>query len=330
MLITGGTGMLGGVFAEHLITHYGVKHLLLVSRRGLAAAGAAQLHQRLTQLGAQVNISACDLTNPTELAAALDGIDAAHPLGAVIHTAGVVDDAVLSKLTAAQVDSVLAAKADTAWYLHQLTADKDLSAFVMFSSAAGVLGNPGQANYAAANAFLDALAHHRHRHHLPALSLAWGYWQTPSAMTAHLDIKDQARFARTSMVPITTTQGLHLFDTALAGQQPSLIPLPLNRQTLTRQARQHQLGPIWSALTTVRPQAHSGAPALATQLAHQTPDQQLHTLTKLITTTTATVLAHPDPTTIDADRPFKDLGIDSLTALELRNNLAQHTGLTLP
>ncbi|ORB98715.1 hypothetical protein B1T48_28515, partial [Mycobacterium persicum] len=278
VLITGGTGMLGGVFAEHLVSHYGVGHLLLVSRRGLGAPGAVELHQRLTQLGARVTITACDLTDPAELSAVLDGIEAAHPLGAVIHTAGVVDDAVISELTTAQVDRVLAAKADTAWYLHELTAGKDLSAFVMFSSAAGVLGNPGQANYAAANAFVDALAHHRHRRQLPALSLAWGYWQTPSAMTAHLDPKDQARFARTGMLAITTAQGLQLFDTALAGQQPSLIPLPLNRQTLTRQARQHQLAPILSALTTVRPQAHSPASTVMAQLAGQSAAQQRQTV----------------------------------------------------
>ena len=148
---------------------------------------------------------------------------------AVIHTAGVLDDAVISELTGEQLDAVLAAKADTAWHLHQLTAEQDLDAFIVFSSAAGVLGAPGQANYAAANAVLDALAHHRHRHQLPATSLAWGYWQTPSGMTAHLGATDQARLTRSGLAPITTEHGLALFDTALTHQQPALIAAPAQR-----------------------------------------------------------------------------------------------------
>ena len=173
VLITGGTGMLGGVFAEHLVTGYGVRHLLLVSRRGPGAPTAGHLQQRLSGLGAQVAISACDTSNPAELAALLAGIPARHRLTAVIHTAGILDDAVISELTGEQLDTVLAAKADTAWHLHHLTADADLDAFVLFSSAAGTLGAPGQANYAAANAFLDALAHH-HRPAPPAWPGATG------------------------------------------------------------------------------------------------------------------------------------------------------------
>ena len=151
------------------------------------APGADELQQRLTGLGAHVAITACDTSNPAELAAALDTIAASHPLTAVIHAAGVLDDAVVTDLTPEQLDTVLAAKADAAWHLHRLTADRDLAAFVLFSSAAGILGSPGQANYAAANAFLDALARHRHHTQLPATSVAWGYWQTPSGMTAHLN-----------------------------------------------------------------------------------------------------------------------------------------------
>ena len=227
VLITGGTGMLGGIFAEHLLTGYGVRHLLLVSRSGPAAPGAGDLQQRLTGLGAQVSITAADTSNPAELAAALEALPAGHRLTAVIHTAGVLDDAVITELTGEQLDAVLAAKADSGWYLHQLTADMDLDAFIVFSSAAGVLGSPGQANYAAANAVLDALAHQRHHHQLPATSLAWGYWHTPSAMTAHLSSIDQTRLTRAGLTPLTTEQGLALFDAALTQQQPALIPSPL-------------------------------------------------------------------------------------------------------
>ncbi len=331
VLITGGTGMLGGVFAEHLITRYGVRHLLLVSRRGPTAPGATDLAHRLTALGAQVTLTAADTADPTQLGAVLQSIPTAHRLTAVVHTAGVLDDAVVTELTGQQLHTVLTAKADTAWHLHHLTADTDLAAFVLFSSAAAILGNPGQANYAAANAVLDALAQHRHRHHLPATSLAWGYWHTPSAMTAHLQAADQARLTATGMTPISTDHGRALFDTALTHHQPCLIPAPLNTATLTRQARQATLPVILSALTTTRPRAATAGPdTLTAQLATQTIEQRLATLTALVTHTTAAVLAHPDPGALDPDRPFKDLGIDSLSALELRNTLSTQTGLTLP
>ena len=315
-------------FAEHLVTRYGIKHLLLVSRRGPDAPGADELQQRLAGLGAHVAITACDTSNPAELAAALDTIDAGHPLTAVIHAAGVLDDAVVTELTPQQLDAVLAAKADAAWHLHRLTADRDLAAFVLFSSAAGILGSPGQANYAAANAFLDALARHRHHTQRPATSVAWGYWQTPSGMTAHLNTADLTRLTSTGLTPITSEHGLALFDAALTSQQPNLLASPLNTAALTRRARHNTLDPMLSALVTSRRQAATASPrTLAATLAGQTPQQRLETLTAMVTATTAAVLAHPDPAALDPDRPFKDLGIDSLTALELRNTLNQHTGL---
>ncbi|MDC9008228.1 type I polyketide synthase [Mycobacterium marinum] len=313
-----------------MIARYGARHLLLVSRSGPDAPGADDLHQRLTQLGAQITITACDASDPTALAAVLANIPREHPLRAVIHTAAVIDDAVVTELTVEQLDMVLAAKADTAWHLHRLTADINLDVFVVFSAAAAVLGAPGLANYAAANAFLDALAHHRHHHGLPATSLAWGYWQTPG-IAAHLDTVSQARFTRNHLIPITTEHGLALFDAALACQQPNLVPAPLNTHTLARQARQGVLPAILSSLITTRRHATIGSvETLTAQLATQTPEQQLATLTRLVTTATAAVLAHPDPATLEPDLPFKDLGIDSLSALELRNTLTRDTGASLP
>ncbi|MCV7076855.1 type I polyketide synthase, partial [Mycobacterium szulgai] len=328
VLITGGTGMLGAVFAEHLVMSHGMRHLRLVSRRGPDAPGAAELQQKLTELGAEVTISACDTSNRAELAALLESIPTRHRLTAVIHAGGVLDDAVVTELTGAQLDTVLTAKADAAWHLHELTSDYDLAAFVLFSSAAGTLGNPGQANYAAANAFLDALAHHRPA----ATSLAWGYWQGESGMTAHLGAVDQARVTRTAWTPISTERGLALFDAALAHQQANLLPAPVDPRSLSQLAQRHALPPILSALTNTRPHAATTASpqTLSARLASQTPEQRRQTLTDLVVASTATVLAHPDPAGLDPDRPFKDLGIDSLTALELRNALTQHTGLALP
>jgi mycoketide-CoA synthase len=331
VLITGGTGMLGAIFAEHLVTRHGIEHLLLLSRSGPDAPGAGELQQRLARLGAQVAIAACDTSDPAELAAALDTIPACHPLTAVIHAAGVLDDAVVTDLSPQQLDAVLAAKADAAWHLHHLTADRDLAAFVLFSSAAGILGSPGQANYAAANAFLDALACHRDHTQRRGTSVAWGYWQTPSGMTAHLNTADVTRLTSTGLTPITSEHGLALFDAALASQRRNLLASPFNTGALNRRARNGTLDPILSALAHSRPQAATASPrTLVASLATQTPQQRLATLTAMVNASIAAVLAHPDPDALDPDGHFKDLGIDSLTALELRNTLSQRTGLTLP
>nr|WP_304528657.1 type I polyketide synthase [Mycobacterium sp. E2327] len=331
VLITGGTGMLGALVAEHLVTGYAIKNVLLLSRSGPNAPGADQIRQRIERLGAQVAITACDTSNRADLAAALDAIAAEHPLTAVIHAAGILDDALVTDLSPEQLDAVLAAKADAAWHLHRLTADHDLAAFVLFSSTAGILGSTGQANYAAANAFLDALARHRHHTQRQATSVAWSYWQTPSGMTAHLGAADVTRLASTGLIPITNEHGLALFDATLISQQPNLLASPFNAGVLNRLARHSRLNPMLSGLVTSRPQAANASPrTLAATLAAQTPQQRLDTLTAMVTASTAAVLAHPDPGALDPDRPFKDLGIDSLTALELRNSLNRHTGLTLP
>ena len=330
-LITGGTGMLGAIFAEHLVTRYGVKHLLLLSRRGPDAPVAAELRERLAGLGAEVAIVACDSSNSAELSSVLGSISEKHPLTVVIHAAGILDDALLTDMSAEQLDAVLSAKADAAWHLHRLTTDRDLAAFVMFSSAAGVLGSPGQANYAAANAFLDALAQHRHRTNLPATSMAWGYWQTQSGMTAHLATADLARLTSTGLTPLTAEQGVALFDAALASHAATVMASPISAVALARLARQHMLDPMLSGLTHVRPRAAAASPrSLVTRLVGASPAQRLSTLVEIVTATTASVLAHPDPVTLDPDRPFTDLGIDSLTALALRNTLTQRTGLVLP
>ena len=330
-LITGGTGTLGAIFAEHLVTRYGVKHLLLLSRRGPDAPGTAELREKLVGLGAEVAIVACDSSNPAELTTVLGSISENHPLTVVIHAAGILDDALLTDMSAEQLDAVLSAKADAAWHLHRLTTGSDLAAFVMFSSAAGVLGSPGQANYAAANAFLDALAHQRHQTNRPATSMAWGYWQTQSGMTAHLATADLTRLASAGLTPLTAEHGVALFDAALASHAATVVASPISTITLARLARQHMLDPMLSGLTHVRPRAAAASPrSLATRLAGESPAQRLSALTEIVTATIASVLAHPDPASLDPDRPFQDLGIDSLTALALRNSLTEQTGLVLP
>jgi mycoketide-CoA synthase len=177
VLITGGTGMAGAAVARHVVATHGVRELLLVSRRGLDAPGAAELVAELTDAGANVRAVAADVSDRDALGKVLAGIDHHRALSAVFHTAGVIDDAVVTSLTPDRVDTVLRAKVDAADHLHELTRDLELSAFVLFSSMAGLVGGSGQANYSAANAYLDALAAARRSAGLPAMSLAWGLWE---------------------------------------------------------------------------------------------------------------------------------------------------------
>ncbi|WP_219070955.1 beta-ketoacyl reductase, partial [Candidatus Mycobacterium methanotrophicum] len=180
VVITGGTGMAGSALARHVVVNHGVRQLVLVSRRGPDAPGASELVAELGAAGARVSVVACDAADREALAKVLADVSVQYPLSAVIHAAGVLDDAVVTSLTPQRVDAVLRAKVDAAWNLHELTRDAGVSAFVMFSSMAGLVGSSGQANYAAANSFLDGLAVHRRADGLPAISLGWGLWDQSS------------------------------------------------------------------------------------------------------------------------------------------------------
>src|SRR4029079_14534225 len=236
---------------------------------------------------------------------------------------------VIDSLTPHRIDTVLRAKVDAAWHLHELTRHLDLTALVLFSSLAGIIGAPGQANYAAANTFLDALATHRHAAGLPTLSLAWGLWEQPSAMTAQLGQPDQARLHRRGLTAMTPTQALELFDTALTANRPVLIAARLDLATLTHTPSLPTL--FNKVITRRRPTTtpHNPTTALTQRLAELTPTAQHNLLTELITEHLATILGHPHPNTINTGDTFADLGMDSLTALELRNQLKTPTGLTL-
>lgn len=228
VLITGGSGMLAGLIARHLVAEHGAKRLILASRRGMAADGAPRLRDELTALGAQVEVVACDAADREALGALLAGIPVDAPLTGVVHTAGVLDDGLIGELTPERTESVLRPKVDAAWNLHELTQHLDLSAFVLFSSASGVLGAPGQANYAAASTFLDALAEHRHAHGLPALSLAWGLWSERSDLTRKLTETDLRRMSREGLPPMSSEQGVALFDVVGAAETPVVIPVALD------------------------------------------------------------------------------------------------------
>ncbi len=336
VLVTGAGGALGGLVARHLVTAHGVRNLLLVGRRGADAPGLADLATELRGRGARVDVEACDVADRDALAALLAGIPADRPLSAVVHAAGVLDDGTVESLTPARMRHVLRPKVDAALHLHALTRDLPLSAFVLFSSASATVGNAGQGNYAAANAFLDALAQHRRALKLPAQSLAWGLWERRSTMTGTLTAADLRRMSRGGTAAIGSEEGLALFDAALTLDEPLLVPVRIDLARLRAAARTAQVPALLSALVpgTVRRPA-SGADAaeadsLRRRLTGLPPEERLATLLDLVRSRGADILGHGGAGSIDPDQPFKDLGFDSLTSVELRNRLGAATGRRLP
>ncbi|MCC3770770.1 type I polyketide synthase, partial [Streptomyces sp. UNOC14_S4] len=323
---------LGALLARRLVTGHGARHLLLTSRRGPAADGAGELAAELTALGADGRIEACDAADRTALAALLATVPDTHPLTAVIHAAGAIDDAALHALTPDRLDRVLRPKTDAAWNLHELTRELDLAEFVLFSSMAGTFGGAGQANYAAANAFLDALAHHRRSRGLAATSLAWGLWAEASGMTGHLDRADLDRIARTGVAALETDHALALYAAARTADRPSVLPARLDLAALRDAGH---LPALLRDLVRPRPRRAATGPdpdaaSFAQRLARLPEDRRRQTLSALVRQETAAVLGHATPDAIGRERPFKALGFDSLTAVELRNRLAAATGLRLP
>ncbi|MBO3747330.1 SDR family NAD(P)-dependent oxidoreductase, partial [Streptosporangiaceae bacterium NEAU-GS5] len=333
VLITGGTGTLGGLFARHLVTTQGVRHLLLVSRRGPDAPGAADLVAELARLGADATAAACDVTDRAALSALLATIPADRPLTGVVHAAGILDDGLVSTLTPERLDAVLRPKLDAAWNLHDLTRGLGLSAFVLFSSIMGTIGNAGQGNYAAANVFLDALAQHRRAIGLPATSLAWGFWDQRSGMTGDLSDADIERMARTGLRPLPSDEGVALFDAAFAGGEVTATLAALDMDRLRARAEQASLPEVLRGLVRARRTAAAvtaTGSALADRLAGRPAEEIDRELLDLVCSHTATVLGHAGAGAVRPDVAFREHGIDSLSAMELRNRLNDVTGLRLP
>ncbi|RSD10704.1 type I polyketide synthase [Amycolatopsis eburnea] len=317
VLVTGASGVLGGLVARHLAREHGVRRLVLLSRRGADAPGAEELAADLAAAGTEAVFAACDAADRDRLAEVL----AAHRVSAVVHAAGVLDDGVVEALTPERLDAVLRPKAVAARNLDELTGD--LKAFVLFSAAAGTTGGSGQGNYAAANAYLDALAQRRRAAGQPAVSLAWGLWAEASGMTGHLDDRARDRLGRSGVRPLETAHGLALFDRAVVAGPAALVPITLDAAALRRQAADGTVSPLFRGLfPPVRRTAAAGGHALA-ELTEEA-------LVELVRTQVAAVLGHASAQAVDPGRAFKDLGFDSLTAVDLRNRLAAATGLRLP
>ncbi|MBX9363034.1 type I polyketide synthase [Streptomyces sp. WAC04114] len=337
VLITGGTGELGALLARHLVTEHGARRLLLTSRSGPSAPGAAELTAELRRLGADVTVAACDVSDREALAGLLGTIPAEHPLTAVVHTAGVLDDGVVTSLTPERLDTVLRPKADAALHLHELTEGVGLKAFVLFSSVAGTLGSPGQGSYAAGNTFLDALAQHRAAQGLPATALAWGMWQPGGGMAGTLGAADLKRMERYGVLAISPDQGTALFDAACANGRPVLVPVRLDRKALRGSAQ--PLPPLLRGLVrgTARRSASAApatgvtaGPTLHDRLAGLAGAERSKAVTEAVSAAVAGVLGHDSADAVDPETSFRDLGFDSLTSLELRNAVNRATGLRLP
>ncbi|MDN3028466.1 type I polyketide synthase [Streptomyces sp. S.PB5] len=337
VLVTGGTGGVGSLVARHLVAEHGVRSLLLASRRGPAAEGVPQLVADLEDAGATVRVVACDIADRDAVAELLADMPPRHPLTAVVHAAGVLADGTVESLTAESVDHVLRAKVGGALTLHELTKDRPLSAFVQFSALAGTLGNGGQANYAAANAFLDGLAAHRRASGLPGTSLCWGWWEQSSGMTGELDQADFSRLRRMGIAAMPTAEALDLFDAACALDKPVLVPARVDVAALRNKSGDELPLLLRDLAGTGRPRRgragtgkESGALDLTAKLAGLPADEAQTAVLDWLRDQVAVVLGHPSGTVVDADQQFTQLGFDSLTSVELCNRLAAATGLRLP
>ncbi len=301
VLITGGTGTLGGLLARHLVTAHGVRRLVLVGRRG----HAPELHDELTALGATVTVAACDVADRAELAELLG----AHQPTIIVHAAGVLDDGVVMSMRQDRLDAVLRPKAEAALALHELTEDLPLKSFVLFSSAAATVGSAGQANYAAANAVLDALACHRRARGLPAVSLAWGLWEERSDMTRHLD---------STAGELSTKEALALFDAAVGLTDPVLVP--------TRIDLYGQTGPLLRELVS-RPETPDGSLRRLLDLLGE-PERE-RALLDLVLDKVAVTLGHDGTDELSPNSGFLEMGVDSLAAIRVRNHLGEALDLRL-
>jgi acyl transferase domain-containing protein/acyl carrier protein len=334
VLVSGGTSGVGALVARHLAAEHGARHLLLLSRSGGDAAGAAELRAELETLGCAVEIRACDVGDREQLKSAIEQVPDAHPLGVVVHSAGILDDGLLGLITPEQVDRVFAPKVDAAWHLHELTQELELSQFLLFSSAAGILGGAAQATYSAANAFLDALAAHRQAQGLPGMSMAWGAWDQRSRLAGELDdtVFSQAQAQireRLGAAPMPPEQGLGLFDAARAVGDPLMVPSPFDLAVLRSQARTGTLPAVLRGLVRVPERRAREEGSLARRLLEAPEEEREAVVLELVRAQAASVLGYASSADVDPDRPFKDLGFDSLGAVELRNRLVAVTGMRL-
>ena len=331
-LITGGTGYLGAQVARHLVAEHGVRNLLLTSRRGGGAPGAAQLTAELAELGATVEIAACDVSDRAALAKLIEEIPEGAPLRTVIHCAGVVGRGLVATLSADGLYETLAAKVDAAWHLHELTEPLDVSAFMLFSSAAGVLGSPLHGGYAAANVFLDALAQARAARGLPGLSIAWGLWDSTEGMGGDLRQAAGEMVARSGLRVIAPGEGMQMLDAACACAEALVVPLPIDVEVLRANGETGVLPPMFRGLAGLPQRVADVAEgeSLAQRLAGVPAQERAAVLLEAVLEQVGTVLGEVPPGGVDSDTSLLELGFNSLSAVELHNRLLAMTMLPIP
>jgi NADPH:quinone reductase-like Zn-dependent oxidoreductase/acyl carrier protein len=330
VLVTGASGALAGLFARHLVLARGVRNLLLLSR----GPARPELIAELTELGAAVRWAACDVADRDALARVLAGIAPQHPLTGVFHLAGALADGVIESLTTDSLDAVMAPKAVGAWNLHTTTLDAPLTDFVVFSSVAGTLGTAGQGNYAAANAFLDALVSYRRGRGLPGSSWVWGMWENfGSAMTGRLSEVDRARLRTLGLAAITAEQGTRMFDAGTELGSAVLVAAAVAASDpAAAQAVSPLLRPLLAAPARRRaaPDTPTATVSFTDRLAGLDPVAARDELARLVGRNVAAVLGYDTDVAPPVATPLRDLGFDSLAGVELRNRLNSRTGLRTP
>lgn len=338
VLVTGGVGGLGKFISRWLVTEHGVTDLLLTSRRGLDTSGATDFVAELAELGATTEVIACDVADPDSLAKVMGVFDQNRPLRGVVHTAGVLDDGMLDTMTDDSIDTVFAPKVDGAWNLHRMTRDLELDFFVMYSSVSGIMGTLGQGNYAAANSFLDALAYHRKSKGLPATSVAWGAWDG-EGMATDLSDADKARFSRQGMDPLSPEEGLELFDLCVSRDEPMAMAAAFDMGRLQRTFEEQTGGDVPALYRTIFKGAGAdgqqstggkGDAGLRKALGMAQPEDYAGIMLQTIKEEVAKVLEFASPDDVDVSLGLQDIGLDSLTAVLMRNQLGDVTGLALP
>ena len=333
VLITGGLGDLGRRVGKWMACTHGVRDLVLTSRRGMDSPEADAVVHELAELGARATVMACDSADRDCLASVMALFGEDRPLRGVVHASGVLDDGALTALTADRFDAVYRPKLDGAWHLHQLTQDMELDLFMMFSSIASVMGGPGQGNYAAANAFLDALAHLRRARGLPATSVAFGPWEG-GGMAAGLSEVDRTRFAQLGLDMLAPEEGLELLELAVKSGRPLTMSAALDLHRVQRYFEERGgIPPLLRSLLSSNAGGHGragGGVDLRKLLSEAAPEEHAAVVLATVQGEVAKTLGFASPDDVDVNLPLQDIGIDSLTAVLMRNQLADLTGLALP
>ena len=328
-LIAGGTGALGGHVARWMADH-GARNLLLTSRRGSSAPGCAERLRELERAGVRVRVARCDVSDRDQVTALVDGLLATEPpLRGVVHAAGVLDDGVLAHQDWRRFTRVLAAKVEGAWNLHEATRDSNLDFFVCFSSAASLLGSPGQANYAAANAFLDALAHHRRSAGLPALTVNWGAW-AEAGMAAELSDVNRRRLAALGLGEIAPEDGVRVLGELLGSSAVQVGVFPIRWSRFLQQFRKDTFPRFFARVAEGVMSTDVKVEKDILETLRQAPVVEREGLVvDYVDRQVAHVLGFGDNSTLDQDLSLLDLGFDSLLAVQLRNHLRAELGVDL-